>query len=98
MGFLPALSQPHHPHAQSPFPLVKQWGLGDWGQPAKPDEAPGVRGFWRRPAVLCTVAGWTRGAVPGAACGLAHCPVPLSAGQAFPEWGRGGAGRAPEGS
>lgn len=47
--------------------------------------------------MLCAVAGWTRGAVPGAACGLAHCPVPLSAGQAFPEgaagWGGEGVGR-----
>ena len=41
--------------------------------------------------MLCAVAGWTRGAVPGVTCGLAHCPVPLSAGQAFPDEG-GGAG------
>ena len=39
--------------------------------------------------MLCAVAGWTRGAVPGVTCGLAHCPVPLSAGQAFPDEGGG---------
>lgn len=99
VDFLPAHSQPACPE---PFPLGEAVGLGGLGQPTKPDEAPGVRGFRRRPAVLCAVASWTRGAVPGAACGLAHCPVPLSTGQAFPEgaagWGGEGVGRGGVGS
>lgn len=29
------------PHAQSPFPLVKQWGLGDWGSQPSQTRRPG---------------------------------------------------------
>lgn len=39
--------------------------------------------------MLCAVA-VDRGEPSLGACGLAHCPVPLSAGQAFPEGGRAG--------
>lgn len=81
------------PACPEPFPFGEAVGVGGLG--AANQARPGTRGrgFWRRPAVLCAVAGWTRGAVPGAACGLAHCPVPLSAGQAFPAAAAGGAGR-----
>lgn len=44
----------HHPHAQSPFPLVKQWGLGAANQARR-----GARGPWLPVETICAVrCGW----------------------------------------